>query len=242
MNDNTANVPNADNARARLGPPMVALFGSVLNRNTDAWDVDVVYHGVTPEEAAEAARGWCMKHRPEMIGDRGDFPVDLHEAKWCPPRGDTGGYFEPLQAVEWTDPVLALVGPAPAVVVNHVSLPRAVRFFARHGHLPSNGMFRLGVAENSSDEYFGGGRQALLTAVTKVRFEKRVDLFVALGPVFKLLVERAPTPGEIEMLRRGSPNGAVGIDWARTGLLWAPRTTHSRWLTVQNGRIVEVAD
>lgn len=204
------------NARNRLGPQMIALFGSVLNPAVRAHDVDVVYSRVTPEEARRAALAWCRTHRPEMIDAQGHCVIDLHEAEWLPAHGDQiPARFRPLQAVEESDPVLALMGPAPAVTVAYHSLPRAVRYFARHGRLPDEMRLRLGVdGREVADSYFGGGLAALRTAWVKIRHEDHGQLYDLLGPVFRVLLARDPMPTEIERIAKGFPGGGgAGLDW-----------------------------
>lgn len=232
----------SQNARNRLGPQMVAIFGSVLRQGAAPVDVDVVYHGVTVADATACARNWLREHRPELS----EHPIDLHEAEWLPPHGDQlPGRFEPLQAVEESDPVLALMGPAPAVTVAYHSLPRAVRYFARHGRLPDEMELRLGVdGREVADSYFGGGLAALRTAWVKIRHEDHGQLYDLFGPVFRVLLARDPMPTEIERIAKGFPGGGgAGLDWWlwSDDERWHARTTHGRETELgvdSNGMIV----
>ena len=233
---------NSQNARNRRGPEMVAIFGSAAVPGSRARDVDFVYSGVPLSEAVTEVMAWVEKNRPEMVSSQGHVPLDGHKATWVPTREESGGYFEPLQAVEESDPVVALVGPAPGVTVQGVSLPRAVRFFARHGHLPKTWRLRVGLSgRDIADAYFGGGRDALLTAMTKVRYEDRSTLFALLGPVFRLLIERNLTEDEVKRLRRGFPgcDGAPGLDWYYCNGEWICKTTHGPPLIVLDEHVFE---
>lgn len=229
---------NPQSARARIGPQMIAIFGSVLRDGARARDVDVCYSGVEPHVAAQAAEAWVRKHRPDMIGWQGDITLDLHEARWVSPYGDQPGHFTPLQAVEETDPVLALLGPAPSVQVDTASLPRAIRYFARHGRLPDAWRLRVGIDPKRADEddYFGGGLRALRKAAEKVPSVLIADLTAALGPVFSLLLRRDPTPAEVASFACGFPGGGgPGIDWYPVNgtELWRASTTHGPRLMVR---------
>ena len=236
---------NADYASSRLPVPMVAIFGSALRDPTTARDLDVVYGGMTPEQAIQQVR----TARPDLA----HLPIDLHEGQWSPPWFTSDGHMEragryaDLQAVDYADPVFAIVGPAPDVQVNISSLPGAVRFFARHGRLPVDYLwtsYRLGMtADEAAASYFGGGLTALRTAVGKLDAVQRERLNALLGPVFDLVVERDLTPGELAIIRPGSPGfGGVaeimfvvpptGAGFARTGY-------DMRRLDVAQGRLID---
>lgn len=207
---------SAQNARSRVGPAMVAIFGSALVSGRRAWDVDVCYHGLDAGQAGAIARAWVKEHRPNLISGQGDVALDLHEAEWIPPRFERPGYFTPLQAVEESDPVLLIHGTlAPTVQVDHPSLPRAVRFYARHGRLPDVWRLRVGLdGRDVQDSYFGGGLQALTTALSKCSLAQVAELDRLLGPVFTRLRVLAPSAEEIAGMARGFPSGGgSGIDW-----------------------------
>lgn len=206
---------SAQNARYRVGPAMVAIFGSALVPGSRAHDVDVTYHGMDSGEAGRLARAWAKEHRPDLVSGQGDIAIDLHEAAWISPRFERPGYFAPLQAVEETDPVEIIVGQVgPGVMVDHASLPRAVRFYARHGRLPNVWRLRVGLdGGDAMDSYFGGGLQALATALSKCSITQVAELDHLLGPVFTRLRVRAPSAEEIAGMARGFPGGNAGIDW-----------------------------
>lgn len=226
------------NVRARIGPEMVALFGSSLTSDSRPGDIDVVYGGLTADRAHQIAIEWGRANRPDLCGL--GIALDLHESEWIGGWEGVPGRFMPLQAVEESDPVLLIHGLiAPATVIDQGSLPRALRFYARHNRLPTTGRLRVGLGvSETQDAYFGGGLTALRTAWAKCNLSQRNALVGLFGQVLSLLLQRDLDPVEIARIGSGFPaGGGAGIDWDLRAGCWVPGTTHGPELSAVGGTI-----
>lgn len=188
-----------DRARARLPVPMVALFGSALRPGTAARDLDVVYGGLTAEEATQAVRSLA----PEFA----HLPLDLHESRWEPPvyvmeQERFPGRYQGVQGVDATDVVRPLLGAsvAPQVWVAWDSLPRALRWFARHGEFLLGSAYLDIASGETRSNYQGRGLQALRTAWGKLGVTQRAAARAHYGPVLECAIKRNPTPQELRVI------------------------------------------